>query len=327
MNNYSFIQRFLHNFALSSQLMREIMFDLEQSIFLRSEDIFPDNHVFVAGLARSGTTVLLNAIYQSNQFASLTYNDMPFILSPNLWSKISSKKNFSELQERAHTDNIFINLNSPEAFEEVFWKTFEVDLEVCKELFIKFVLLILKKNHRSRYLSKNNQNIRRLVLINEIFPKSKILVPFRDPIQQSFSLFLNHKKFIKKQTDDRFVRTYMDLIGHSEFGLDYKIVKTSNLLYPNPIDFNHWLEQWLLNYKALEKLSIKYSGIFLISYGSLCNNPKIWNEVKNSLELDMDLEFVFSESIKDINQEIDRKLSIKCYDLFNSMEKHSIGSE
>ena len=123
MNNYSALQRFLHRSVLSSQFMREIMFDVEQSIFLKKDDLFEDNHVFVAGLARSGTTILLNAIFQSNQFASLTYDDMPFILAPNFWAKISSRKSHGELQERAHGDGILIDKNSPEAFEEIFWKS------------------------------------------------------------------------------------------------------------------------------------------------------------------------------------------------------------
>ena len=148
MNNYSLLQRFLHRTVLSSQLMREIMFDVEQSIFLKKDDLFEDNHVFVAGLARSGTTILLNAIYQSNQFASLTYDDMPFILAPNFWAKISSRKSHGELQERAHGDGIRVSTNSPEAFEEVFWKTFIDNSIIDDELFIKFISLILKKNNK-----------------------------------------------------------------------------------------------------------------------------------------------------------------------------------
>ena len=48
---------------------------------------------------------------------------MPMILGPNIWSKYFGKnvKN-SKDQKRAHDDLIKINLNSPEAFEEVFWK-------------------------------------------------------------------------------------------------------------------------------------------------------------------------------------------------------------
>ena len=51
------------------------------------------------------------------------YADMPFILAPNLWSKINLNHQ-TELSERAHGDGILINSESPEAFEEVFWKTF-----------------------------------------------------------------------------------------------------------------------------------------------------------------------------------------------------------
>ena len=63
----------LHKLALSSQLMREVTYDAESSIMLPN-DIEGEN-VFVSGLARSGTTILLNAIYESQEFASLSYAD------------------------------------------------------------------------------------------------------------------------------------------------------------------------------------------------------------------------------------------------------------
>ena len=63
-------------------------FDLEKIFFLRADYKTDKNHVFVSGMARSGTTILLNAIYETDEFAALTYQDMPFILSPNIWSKL-----------------------------------------------------------------------------------------------------------------------------------------------------------------------------------------------------------------------------------------------
>ena len=87
MNNYSWLEQKLHKFALSSQFMREVTFDFE-STNLPSSSV-SDNHIFIAGLARAGTTILLNALYESNNFASLSYADMPFVLAHNLWSKIS----------------------------------------------------------------------------------------------------------------------------------------------------------------------------------------------------------------------------------------------
>ena len=124
MNNYSWLQQKLHQLALSSQFMRDVTFVVESSLISTKE--IEDNHVFVAGLARSGTTILLNAIYNSNQFSSLSYQDMPFVLAPNLWSRLSFNKQDTNLLERAHGDGIKVSTVSPEAFEEVFWNTFEI---------------------------------------------------------------------------------------------------------------------------------------------------------------------------------------------------------
>ena len=65
----------------------------------------------------------MNALYKTDQFASLTYRDMPFVISPNLWSKISDRNIKSmPAKERLHGDNIKVNIDSPEALEEVFWR-------------------------------------------------------------------------------------------------------------------------------------------------------------------------------------------------------------
>ena len=112
MNNYTAIQRFLHRSVLSSQFIREIIFDVEKSIFLKKDNNFYDNHVFIAGLARSGTTTLLNAIHQSKEFASLTYDDMPFILAPNFWDKVRfwQSKNCRRRGVETGTGGIYIQV-------------------------------------------------------------------------------------------------------------------------------------------------------------------------------------------------------------------------
>jgi hypothetical protein len=316
MTNYSFIQRLLHRGILSTQLMREVMFDIEKFIFFENDLNIKNNHIFISGLARSGTTVLLNAIYKSNQFASITYDDMPFILAPNFWAKLSPKKNHKVLLERAHGDGIKIHTNSPEAFEEVFWNTFDKDLSFQKDLFIKFISLILKKNNKTRYLSKNNQNIRRLDLISKFCPDSKILISFRDPLQQSFSLFSQHKKFKILQKKDSFTRDYMKLIGHSEFGLDYEMINTNNLQYSNANNFNHWLEQWYLTYKSVLDFSEKHQMCYLISYELLCSEEKVWLNLKDLLDIQEESKFIFKENRKDIELIFDDKLYLKCFKLY-----------
>ena len=66
MNNYSSLQRFWHQFSLSHAYIRQMSFDLERSIFLDNSFPVKDNHVFVAALARAGTTSLLTAIHDSD---------------------------------------------------------------------------------------------------------------------------------------------------------------------------------------------------------------------------------------------------------------------
>ena len=101
-----------------------MLYDIETALFKKILDKdYSKSHVFVCGLPRSGTTILMRSLYETGQFASLTYRDMPFVVSPNLWSKISdSNIKPMSAKERLHGDNVKVNIDSPEALEEVFWR-------------------------------------------------------------------------------------------------------------------------------------------------------------------------------------------------------------
>ena len=64
MISYNYVEILLHKFVLSSQLMREVLFDIETKIIQPRKSY--KQSIFIAGLARSGSTILLNAIYKSN---------------------------------------------------------------------------------------------------------------------------------------------------------------------------------------------------------------------------------------------------------------------
>ena len=145
------------------------------------------------------------------------------------------------------------------------------------------------------------------------------MIPFRDPLQQAFSLFSQHKRFVKKANEDSFVRQYMDWIGHSEFGLDYKMLHSSNLQYPGDMQLNHWLEQWYLTYKSILALSAKHEEFYLIGYKSLCTNPNVWIEVKKLLDIDQGVQFSFKEIKNVTDQEFDNNLYDECYDIYESL--------
>ena len=320
MNNYSSSQKLLHKIALSSSMIREIFFDLEKSFFLNENFEIDNKYVFISGMARSGTTILLNAIYETNEFASLTYQDMPFILSPNIWAKLNKHSRLVEKQERAHNDGIKIDTNSPESFEEVFWKTFDDDVADSYKEFMYFVQLLCMKYNKNRYLSKNNQNIKRIKHLIKNYPNSKVIIPFREPLQHSFSLFTQHKKFISLQKNDDFTRSYMALIGHSEFGLDYIPQFDNNPKYSNFYDINHWLEQWCLTYNMLSQF-LNSSQVLFVCYEELCKNRNVYKSILNFIDIDFINEFNFRLSQKEIKPEYDLELYNECSSIYEKLKR------
>ena len=83
MQNYNFIQKFLHDLLFSQKFINKSLFEIEKLFFLKKK-LINHSQIFITGLPRSGTTSILNFIYSSGEFASLKYSNMPFILSPNI---------------------------------------------------------------------------------------------------------------------------------------------------------------------------------------------------------------------------------------------------
>ncbi len=82
--------------------------------------------VFIAGLARSGTTILLRKLCEAPDFASHHYADYPFLHTPYAWTRLRSlvRPAPQTPQERMHRDGIMVTRESPEAMEEVLWMAF-----------------------------------------------------------------------------------------------------------------------------------------------------------------------------------------------------------
>ncbi|HPF77741.1 MAG TPA: sulfotransferase, partial [Alphaproteobacteria bacterium] len=222
-SDYSFADKAVHHMALDSDYLKRTCFEFDTVLAGKAEfDPELSHSVFVTGLARSGTTILLNALYSTQAFVSLTYRDMPFVLCPNFWRKMTRsfwKK--SEKKERLHGDGIEIDFDSPEAFEEVFWLTYArqeffgknylhtdiVNQEVHKK-FSRYISNIIKsqpEKKSNRYLSKNNNNFLRLEYLSTHFPLSTIIVTFRNPLDHAMSLFNQHQKFKKLQSESPFL--------------------------------------------------------------------------------------------------------------------------
>ncbi len=292
-SEYNFSSRFLHRLALKSKMMAEISFDAENALISKKEVSFSENPVFISGLARAGTTILMRYLYESGEFRSLTYQDMPFVLMPNLWKKFSIKRPAGVYKERAHKDGIMVSFESPEAFEEVFWRIFTSEkyigksrLEVQKvssEVLGKFrdfihnVIVSADNHSQARYLSKNNNNILRLPYLYKAFPKARVVIPFRDPLQHAVSLHTQHIHFSKIQSEDKFSLEYMNWLGHFEFGLNQKpfhFVDNDTFSKLEKLDKMN-LDFWLLSWKNYYEYVLKNVGesTLLFSYAELCKSP------------------------------------------------------
>jgi hypothetical protein len=291
MSDYGALSRVLHGLALGVTAIAEASFDAEQAIMGR--DLVPSDgapHVFVTGLARSGTTVLMRAMFASGEFCSLTYRDMPFVLAPGLWSRIAGERIERQAAERAHGDGVMVDFDSPEAFDEVFWRIFcgpayiradrllsmRADAQTV-DRFRRYVALIQKRYRRARYLSKNNNNILRIGSLLDAFPSARIIVPFREPLQQAVSLLRQHRRFRQKHRDDRFSERYMRWLVHHEFGADHRPFEWGLLAAQGygPDTLDYWLAQWVGVYGHLLQDAQRYrANVRLLSYETLCSQPQ-----------------------------------------------------
>ena len=313
--NYNYIQKILHHLCLGNNIIKKTLFLFECSFFKGKTDIRDKQHLFICGLPRSGTTALLINFNDTGKYASLTYQDMPFILSPNL-SKLFLRSPEKVLIQRPHKDQIVYNINSPEAFDEVFFNTFdETDI---KKNFDVYVSLILRKYDKSLYLSKNNNILNKIHLIKSIYKNSLFLIPFRDPLQHSYSLLLQHKNFLKLQKNNKFVTDYMNYLGHFEFGINHKSWYEP-LKYKNFDDINYWLEQWFLFYNKILLNFTKLDNLFVVNYDSICEDKKKFTQFLNSLDLDLKNIENLKLSHREINFVFDKSLFNECKKVYQNL--------
>jgi hypothetical protein len=338
--DYGAGSRMLHQLVLGNSFFGETLFDIEKTLHGSGAcDVSAEKHVFVAGLARAGTTILMRTLYENGKFQSLTYRDMPFILAPNSWrrcSKVFAKK--GQKQERAHGDGIEVDYDSPEALEEVFWRTFCKSDYIKKDMLIpmqadsealadfrRFIAIVLKPESDKRYLSKNNNNILRLGSISQAFPNAIILVPFRDPVQQAYSLRRQHRKFAGD--GDPFTKKYMTWLVHHEFGADHRpfVFNGKARDEQDTEDLNYWVRLWIDTYSfLLENLPTQ---VVLLSYEALCDDTKdVWQLLSEKIGLEPCGGSVhFMQSYCQIDELVSPELLIQSAELYKQLERKAIG--
>lgn len=330
-SDYNEMSQILHRIVLGNRIVPLVLFNIERIFFFRKRKYAVTKPVFVCGLARAGTTMLMREIYTTNKFSSLTYADMPFVTSPNLWRILSGGKRKKVIaKERSHGDGVMVTTDSPEALEEVFWKIFcgvdylysdkliqhQVDRSILK-IFKEYVALVSDKK---QYLSKNNNNILRISSIKTIFPDAVILVPFRTPFSHAQSLLQQHQRFVHMSNDDPFVKEYMSFLAHHEFGATQKpFIFSGQLAYEDPNNINYWLSMWSSVYEYL--YSNHSNKVVFVSYEELCDKQsKTWDKISMLLnqKLPSD-ESEFHLSLNQNEEEVDQALLSHAKVLYNKM--------
>lgn len=268
-NRYSSGERILHMFAFAGPWVLKTASRLEDRLVSGEVQESGGPPIFVTSLARGGTTAVLNALHDMPEIATHTYRDMPFLTAPILWDRLAGRgKRQVQRQERAHGDGLEIDLDSPEAFEEVLWKMFwphkfsggviglwqAEDRDAAAEYFLERhmqkIIAARGRKHPSpapsRYCSKNNANIARIPFLAAAYPDCKIVVPVRRPECHAASLMRQHQNFLKLQGEDDFVRRYMRDIGHYEFGLLHQPIAFEGFDRQkyNPERADYWINYW-----------------------------------------------------------------------------------
>jgi len=277
-----------HRMILEHYNISSALFRLEKRLFKKKAQTPEQDFVIVTGLARGGTTALTDLLYESNRFHSLSYDNMPLLLAPNLWRKLHCSRNNKSRQE-APDYNLMYGYKTVGFLEEYFFKVFlkdsfisgntleehEVDKRTYED-YLTYQKLIRQKNKESIYLAKNNNLILRYRSLRTYNPDFKIVLIFRDPLGHAYSLKTQHNRFCDMHEADPFSLEYMNWLGHHEFGLNHKVFHLELMDMCKHYDdssISYWIAIWISYYTHILSLT-KDENLYLVDYADLCARPK-----------------------------------------------------
>lgn len=194
-----------------------------------------DRPIYIAGVARAGSTILLELLAGHRETASHRYRDFPLVLAPLVWAWFLDRAGHGDdvACERAHKDRIKITRESPEAFEELVWMRFfpglhqphanatldeNIENPVFEAFYKDHIRKILYLRDGRRYLAKGNYNATRLPYLRRLFADACFLVPVRHPEWHVASLVKQHRLFMAAADKDPRITDHMRRSGHFEFG-------------------------------------------------------------------------------------------------------------
>lgn len=258
--------------------------------------------VYVAGLARSGSTLLLEMLDWHPEVVTHRYRDFPLLHVPVFWNRFleAAGGDAGSPRERAHRDGILITRDSPEAFEEVLWMSFfphlhdagrssVLDASTEQPEFESFyrdhIRKLLMLRGGSRYVSKGNYNVTRLEYLLRIFPDARFVVPVRNPVWHVASLIKQQKLFLAGQADNPRALAHLQRAGHFEFGQDRRVIHTGDdaavaeilACWQEGREVEGWARYWAMVYgfviDRLQAVPELAEATLVLPYEALCREP------------------------------------------------------
>lgn len=259
-----------------------------------------DRPIYICGLARSGSTILLELLASHPDVFSHRYRDFPFLLTPVWWQQFYdrgvSRKEIAV--ERAHKDRIMVTPESPEAMEEILWMHFFHGLhdpgkvsvlrstdshEAFEKFYREHILKVLQATDRKRYLAKGNYNLTRLGYIRKMFPDARFIIPVRQPEAHITSLMKQHRLFSEEEKRDPRILKHMQRTGHFEFGLNRQVVNVGDgvareveSLWSEGEEVRGWARYWASLYgfvlETLQSDKDLQDATLIVPYEPLCTD-------------------------------------------------------
>lgn len=277
---------------------------LESSVLAHELDpIVIDRPIYVTGLARAGTTIVLELLAGHPDAATHRYRDFPVILAPIFWNRAFARiyKADSAPSERAHKDRILVTPDSPEAMEEVMWMRFfadahrpgrrqVLDAATSAPAFERFYRDHLKKillvRGGRRYLAKGNYNLTRLEYLLKLLPDARFVVPVREPRWHIASLIKQHRLFTAEEARDPRILAHMNRSGHFEFGQGRRAIDLGDgvaaeveALWRDGDEIRGWARYWAMLMRFLHaRLAADpalAAATLVVRYEDLCAEPRL----------------------------------------------------
>lgn len=259
--------------------------------------------VYVAGLARSGTSILIEVLASHPAVATHHYRDFPFLFIPYWWRQTLDRAGppADGAAERAHGDRLRVSSGSPEAMEEVLWMAFfpglhdparrnALDAAASRPAFDRFyrehVSKLLLASGRARYAAKGNYNLTRLEYLRRLFPDARFVLPVRRPREHVASLVKQHRLFAAAARRHPRSVAHLGRVGHFEFGAGRRpinpdgradVVESIEALWRRGEDARAWARYWAALHRwALSRLAADEAlrrTALVVRYEDLCDRP------------------------------------------------------